>query len=54
MTFGILRAYNVSLLLHSSSSHQLSYALNIPNAVCVAPPKDEQIMQFHCNRATAN
>jgi hypothetical protein len=54
--FGILRAYNVScsavarLQWNSCLCHsQLTlYARNIPNAVCGAPPEDEQVMLETC------
>jgi hypothetical protein len=44
---GILRACYVSWLRQGQS--QLTfYARNIPNAVCVAPPEDEQVMLETC------
>jgi hypothetical protein len=48
--FGILHAYNVSWLCYGCSCHgQLTlYACNIPNAVCVTPPEDEQILLETC------
>jgi hypothetical protein len=52
--FGIMLAYNVSWLWHSCSetaivSLQLTlYSSNIPNAVCGAPPEDEQVMLETC------
>jgi hypothetical protein len=42
--FGILRAYDVSWLWHCCSET----ARNIPNAVCEAPPEDEQVMLETC------
>jgi hypothetical protein len=47
-THGILRAYNVtiavSLQLQSWHGQLTLYARNIPSAVGVAPPEDEQVM----------
>jgi hypothetical protein len=43
--FGILHAYNVSWLCHSQVT---LYARSIPNAVCVTPPEDEQVMLETC------
>jgi hypothetical protein len=45
---GILRAYNVSL--QSGHSQLTLYARNIPSAVCVASPEDEQVMLETCKR----
>jgi hypothetical protein len=44
MAFGILRAYNVSWPLQPCHSQLTLYARIVPNAVCVAPPEDEQLM----------
>jgi hypothetical protein len=59
MKFDILRAYNVScsavarLQFHCkrATALQLTYARNIPNAVCLAPPEDEQVLLGTCIEA---
>jgi hypothetical protein len=46
--FGILRAYNVSFGAVADTLQpyhsQLTYARNMLNGVCVAPPEDEHVM----------
>jgi hypothetical protein len=46
---GMLCAYNVSWLCHDCSETAIValYASNIPSAVCVAPPEDEQQCSKH-------
>jgi hypothetical protein len=52
--FGILRAYNVKWLWHGCNEtaavpHPTDIIrTNIPNAVCVSPPEDKQVMLETC------